>query len=267
VTFLDDSELTIEMGAGVSCAVLLAGECSPIAIGDTPPLRFERERAVLFSSCSRTTSTIRWRANEHHMFAGFLIQPRFFERFGERVSHDGLAKLRQLSTIECQSVTLPQSPKISALAHELMDHPYSPELGALFLEAATLNLVIYAASSLSAMDRVIASIGAKRHDHLVHACEILERNLAVPPTTLALARQVGTNVATLQASFSVAFGAGIFGYVRRRRLEQARLLLLETNLPVSEIGRRIGYSSAAAFTASYRRHFGNTPAREAGRRK
>lgn len=76
---------------------------------------------------------------------------------------------------------------------------------------------------------------------------------------LDLARRLGANVTTLQANFKAAFGTTIFGYVRNRRLEMARVLLLDHGLGVAEAGYRVGFTNASAFTAAYRRHFGHSP--------
>lgn len=267
VTFLKEDELTVEMESGLSLSVLLSGECSPISVEGHGTLSFERDRSVLFSASKKLPSTIRWHENESHVFAGFLLLPSFFERFGERVTDDGLSQLQKLGREEFCCVALPKSPRMTTLARQIMTHPYGPELGALFLEASTLNLVIEASAALDAMNKIVGSVGVKHYDRLMQAREILDASFADPPTTLALARRVGSNVATLQANFRSAFGVGIFGYVRQRRLEEARSLLSDTDLQISEIGHRVGFSSPAAFSAAFRRQFGSTPSRASGRRK
>ena len=267
ITFLNEDELTVEMESGISLSVLLSGACSPITIAGHEDLRFEPDRSVLFAAGTHLPSTIRWKANEAHVFAGFLLQPSFFERFGDGVSDDGLVELRNFGAQDFRCLTLPKSPRITTLARQIMTHPYGPELGALFLEASTLSLVIEAADALSTMSRIMSRVGLKHYERVMQAREILDVSFADPPTTLALARQVGSNVATLQSSFRAAFGVGIFGYVRLRRLEEARTLLHDTDLQIAEIGRRVGFLSPAAFSAAFRRHFGEPPSRDAGRRK
>ncbi|PAP98650.1 helix-turn-helix domain-containing protein [Mesorhizobium mediterraneum] len=46
------------------------------------------------------------------------------------------------------------------------------------------------------------------------------------------------------------------------RLEQARDLLLHTNLPNIDIGIATGTCSSSYFSASYAKHFGHTPSQE-----
>lgn len=96
----------------------------------------------------------------------------------------------------------------------------------------------------------------------MHAKAILDKDLVTPPKTCDLARQVGTNINTLQAHFKRVFQTTIFGYIRARRLEMARVLITEHHLSSKETAFRVGFSNPAAFTAAYRRHFGHPPSAE-----
>ena len=51
------------------------------------------------------------------------------------------------------------------------------------------------------------------------------------------------------------------GLVERVRMERARALVIETELPMSQIGSTLGYSDQAHFTRAFRRHFGAAPSR------
>jgi AraC family transcriptional regulator len=48
-------------------------------------------------------------------------------------------------------------------------------------------------------------------------------------------------------------------YITRQRIERAKRLLAETELPISEIALRTGFSSQSHFTTSFRRLAGVTP--------
>lgn len=265
VVFLKDDQLTLETDRGVSCGILLEGTCSPIELKDHAPLSFEVEKPLVFGAGRRTTSTSSWKAREHQAFAGFLLLPSFFDRFGSSITDDGLDQLHALCEGEFRAIALPKMRKLSMLARQLLDQPYSAQLNGLYVESNTLAFVVGVAESLGSMSRIVEAIGRRQYERVMDAVGILEDNIASPPTTLGLARQVGINVSTLQRHFRAAFGIGIFGYVRRLRLEQARSLLLNTDLPVGEVGHQVGFASHAAFSAAYRRQFGDTPSRDSGR--
>jgi AraC family L-rhamnose operon transcriptional activator RhaR len=59
--------------------------------------------------------------------------------------------------------------------------------------------------------------------------------------------------------FKKVTGLPPMAYQRRRRLELASRLLLQSNLPVSEVGAQVGWSDANYFTRRFRTEFGVTP--------
>lgn len=77
-----------------------------------------------------------------------------------------------------------------------------------------------------------------------------------------LARNVGTNETKLSQAFRTVFGMTIFEYVRSRRMEEARRLLREGNLSITEIAFEVGYEYSCNFSVAYKRHFGITPKEE-----
>jgi AraC family transcriptional activator of pobA len=56
-------------------------------------------------------------------------------------------------------------------------------------------------------------------------------------------------------------GRTVQEWIAERRLAQARRLLVETDLTVAEIGRRVGYADPAYFNRSFRRAHASTPLR------
>lgn len=89
--------------------------------------------------------------------------------------------------------------------------------------------------------------------------EMLEENLVAPPSLAALSKAAGLNATTLSQHFRTFFGVTIFAYLRRARLEQARHLLNETDLAVSQIAYKVGYANPGAFATAFHRQFGLSP--------
>ncbi|MFB6275238.1 MAG: helix-turn-helix transcriptional regulator, partial [Halothece sp.] len=88
---------------------------------------------------------------------------------------------------------------------------------------------------------------------------ILEKALNQAPTLSQLARQVGLNERKLKEGFQQVFQTTPFEYLRDRRLEQAKHLLLDTNQSVQEVARAIGYRSRSQFANAFRQKFGVNP--------
>jgi len=76
-----------------------------------------------------------------------------------------------------------------------------------------------------------------------------------------IARACGLNRAKLTRGFRQTFGSTVADAITDRRLQGAHRLLLATDLPVSSIGYRCGYSNNASFTRAFSRRFGMAPTR------
>lgn len=261
-----DSKVEYEIESALGCGILISGDPPVFDIEGHGQVRHEAGRAVIAGNGKPVKAFTHYKANQHNAMAGFYLKRDFFERFGPDVTDDGLAALRGLLNVDYQAVVLPKSRRMVEIAKRSLAHPYRGELAELFLETNTLGFVLEAASMLKEANRIANTLGRKNYDRVVQAREIIDANLASPPKSLDLAMQVGLNLTTLQAHFKAAYGTSIFGYIRRERLELSRAMLSDTELPVAKVGYQVGFSSPAAFTAAYRRHFGEPPTRKFPRR-
>ena len=96
-------------------------------------------------------------------------------------------------------------------------------------------------------------------ERIHQAKDVLLQSLDNPPSLIELARQVGLNDCTLKRGFRQVFGTTTFGYLHNYRLEQARQLLEERQLNISEIAQAIGFANRSYFAAAFRKKFGVTP--------
>ncbi|MCQ4309858.1 AraC family transcriptional regulator [Pseudomonas stutzeri] len=87
----------------------------------------------------------------------------------------------------------------------------------------------------------------------------IDRHLAYPLEVRDLARLAGLSVPRFHARFVSETGVTPMEFVRLRRLERGRELLVSTRLAVGEIAARVGYASQSAFTAALSRALGTTP--------
>ena len=96
-------------------------------------------------------------------------------------------------------------------------------------------------------------------DRLHDAAKLLDRMQEEPPSLAELARQVGLGETALKRGFPRIFGTTVFGYLRERRLERARQLLLSGEATVMEAAAAVGYSNPSNFAAAFRSRFGVNP--------
>lgn len=245
----------------IACNILLEGSTKGVVVDDHGELTSQLNRATLtgFGKPSRWVRHLR-KGQFFKTFA-FAMQPTFFERFAHAVDDQQLAVFESFRHGQ-QSMLLPHSQRLVNLGHCAFDHPYSGALDEIYHESNTLQFVLEVAKLLNRENLLVKELGRHHYDRLMHAQFILDEDLIAPPKTLDLAQQVGTNINTLQVHFKRVFNTTIFGYLRMRRLEMARVLITEHNLSSKETAYRVGFSNPAAFTAAYRRHFGHPPSME-----
>jgi AraC-like DNA-binding protein len=75
----------------------------------------------------------------------------------------------------------------------------------------------------------------------------------------ALAQLAGVTPRHLNRLWTAAFGVPLATWLRGRRLEQARLLLAGTNLPVRRVAEMTGFPDLQHFNKAIRRHAGGSP--------
>lgn len=113
-----------------------------------------------------------------------------------------------------------------------------------------------------------AARGLRKSDAeaLTQARDILARTWQEPPGLMQLARMVGLNDFKLKSGFKELFGTTVFGYVRRMRMQEARLLLEKGQANVSEAAYRVGYTNVSHFASQFHKAFGSSPGEFMSRR-
>lgn len=100
------------------------------------------------------------------------------------------------------------------------------------------------------------------HPKLLRAVELMEANIEEPLSQAALAREVGLSRRQLERLFRRHLARTPAQYYLEVRLERARHLLRQTDLPIMSVACAAGFISASHFTTCYRQLFGKTPRAE-----
>ncbi|WP_343929359.1 AraC family transcriptional regulator [Tsukamurella strandjordii] len=82
-----------------------------------------------------------------------------------------------------------------------------------------------------------------------------------PWTVAELAEVAMLSRSAFAARFTRLLGVAPSAYVTDRRLDRAAELLRESDLPVGEVGRAVGYGSEAGFSRAFSRRYGASPRR------
>ena len=87
----------------------------------------------------------------------------------------------------------------------------------------------------------------------------IERNLTEAMTICQIAKAAGLGPSSLRQHFLDELKVSPSAYVTRRRVEQAKSLLRETERSITDIATGLGFSTSSYFTAVFRRLTGQTP--------
>jgi AraC-like DNA-binding protein len=107
---------------------------------------------------------------------------------------------------------------------------------------------------------------ASRDDHFARIARVLRHvhaDYARPLGVEEMARKAGMSVAAFHHYFKLVTASSPLQYLKRIRLDQARLLMAHDGYNASTAARAVGYESASQFSREFKRLFGATPLEEA----
>ena len=94
---------------------------------------------------------------------------------------------------------------------------------------------------------------------VLHALAVSPDSENAPVDYAALASELGISVTTLRRRFKRAMNLTLHAYVLRSRVDAARTLLLETDLPIKAIADRLDYENVYFFTRQFAQIAGVPP--------
>lgn len=135
-------------------------------------------------------------------------------------------------------------------------------LGPLYADSLTNRLTLHLLRHFST-GRVVRRLSNSRltRAQLGKVDEYIHANLDQKISLLDLATCLHLSVPHFERMFRATTHVPPYRYVLELRLEQARVLLERTRLPVAEVAFQCGFSSQSHFTAHFTRFIGVAPAR------
>lgn len=143
---------------------------------------------------------------------------------------------------------------VSALLRELI-------VALLHIEAASARESMLAALILDELARcttLLIRVALPRDKRLRILCETLMADPASPLTLDDWARKVGASSRTLARLFGQELGMSFGQWRQQMRLAHAAPLIAR-GLPLSQVAAELGYASQSAFSAMFRKTFGQSP--------
>ncbi|MGB6298750.1 MAG: AraC family transcriptional regulator [Rivularia sp. (in: cyanobacteria)] len=210
--------------------------------------------------------TQEWSANSPILKVDIHIEPSTLGSYLSDYNQNTPSQLNQLLEGKDEKFYFHSSkttPQMQVCLHQILNCPYQGATRKIYLEGKALELiamrlqeVLYEHNSQHDSSECIRANDIER---IYHAKEVLRAQFQNPPSLPELARQVGLNQRKLKQGFRACFGTTAFGYLHDYRMEQARLLLIDTQLGVTQVAHSVGYASLPSFSAAFRKKFGICP--------
>jgi LacI family transcriptional regulator len=109
------------------------------------------------------------------------------------------------------------------------------------------------------VERQSADIIVADHPLVVNAARLIRDRDCAEVSVEQICEAVGTSRSTLDGLFRTHLGRSVAGEMTRIRVQRSQGLLLTSDLPLTEIARRCGFSSATYFCRFFKRITGQTP--------
>ncbi len=104
-----------------------------------------------------------------------------------------------------------------------------------------------------------AGIDSARPGWLSRACEDLDACLGQSVSLRNVAKSAGVHPIYFAMVFRRFYGCSVGEYVRRRRIEHARRMLANPEIPLVQVALDAGFADQSHFTRTYKRFTGRTP--------
>ena len=169
-----------------------------------------------------------------------------------------MERIHALANTTSRCFVLRRSPELTAIEAAIADGFRKKSRS--HLRIKIMELLLFLSNLDNASARETPAYLNKRHAALAEAVhERLTADGFGHITIEQLAAELKVGVTTLKTSFKSVYGVPIYQYQKDLRLQKAQQLLRETDLPISVIASRAGYTNPAKFSAAFKKRFGISP--------
>ena len=162
-----------------------------------------------------------------------------------------LLRVRAAVSAYVHSLSVPQDELLRAVDH----------LPSIDLVVGHSNVVYYLTALLHRAVELREQVqGGRYHQAVQRGMRWIQGHLSSPELNLSqTAKAAGVSPNYFSTLFRQELGVRFAAYVTQLRMEQAAELLRTTDLPVHQVGLRVGYQNARYFSSQFRQNVGCTP--------
>lgn len=153
------------------------------------------------------------------------------------------------------------TPAMRLALEQILHCPFEGMTKQLYLESKCLELIAHKIEQIKDTEKTCTNnypLNTNDIERIYAAKEILLERLEEPPSLMELAQLVNLNDYKLKVGFKAVFGTTVFGYLLHHRMGKA-CQLLQQQQSIAIVAASVGYTNHAAFSRTFRRHFGVSP--------
>ena len=153
--------------------------------------------------------------------------------------------------------------RMTSVTSDILRHGYSEGLDLPYAKSRALQLLTMALKELVTPQTPQGIVRLSSQDvNAIHSARaILETEFITPPSVSQLSKRAGINRNKLFYGFKAIVGRSVSDHIKHCRLEHARHLLKDSEMPVGEIATATGFSHQCNFATAFKRQYGEPPSR------
>jgi AraC family transcriptional activator of pyochelin receptor len=91
------------------------------------------------------------------------------------------------------------------------------------------------------------------------AKNFIDSDMSRHHTIAEIASHTGISPTKLKKDFKELFGSGLYHYLKETRMDKALYLIEQTEKPLKQISRMLGYRHLTSFITAFKKKYGNPP--------
>lgn len=155
------------------------------------------------------------------------------------------------------------TPKLTILIEDILQCSYSGAIKKAFLESKMVEILSYLFTIINEEENLPANVELSACDYvkILKVESILKTRFKEKHTLASIAAEVGLNNFKIKKYFKIVFHTTVFNYLTEVRMEYAKQLILEKDMPICVVSEELGYKNPHHFTVAFKKTLGYLPSK------
>lgn len=155
------------------------------------------------------------------------------------------------------------SPKLNFLIEDILKCSYSGNIKKAFLESKVVEILSYLFTIINEEENTPLNVELSACDYIkiLEVENILKTRFKEKHSLASIATEVGLNNFKIKKYFKMVFNTTVFNYLTLVRMEYAKQLILEKDMPICVVSEELGYKNPHHFTVAFKKTFGYLPSK------